>query len=173
MESLTIMCTESRRRSSVVFAGAIVLAVTAWCRSQDAWPHNGGGGAGEAGTATHQHLDARFSHNRYYYDRGYAVHIAPMGGVANLTGGDGGQYYFQGGNWYRWRGDWYRSWGGAWVVVDAPMGLLVPILPPHYTTLWCNGTPYYYANDSYYAWDAEQNEYLVVAPPQALASAQY
>ena len=53
------------------------------------------------------------------------------------------------------------------------MGLLVPILPPHYTTLWCNGTPYYYANDSYYAWDAEQNEYLVVAPPQGLASAHY
>jgi len=168
------MCAEASRRGWVIFAGAIVLAGAAFCGSQDAWPHSGGGGgAGEAGSATHQHLDSRFSHNRYYYDRGYAVHRPPAGGVSKLTGGDGEQYYFQGGDWYRWRGDWYRSWGGAWVVVDAPMGLLVPILPPHYTTLWCNGTPYYYANDSYYAWDAEQNEYLVVAPPQGLASAHY
>ena len=167
-------CGESRRGGGlVVLAGAIVLAAAAWCRSQDAWPHNGGGGGGEAGTATHQHLDTRFSHNRYYYDRGYAVHKAPIGGVSNLTDREGEQYYFQGGNWYRWRGAWYRSWGGAWVVVDAPKGLLIPFLPPHYTTVWWNGTPYYYANDTYYAWEAGQNEYVVVAPPQGLASAQY
>ena len=48
-----------------------------------------------------------------------------------------------------------------------------PVLPPHYTILWSNGTPYYYANDTYYVADSEQNEYVVVAPPQGLASAQY
>ena len=170
MKSVTIMCTKAGRRSLLVLAGAVALAGAPWCPSRDAWARNGGGGAGEAGTATHQHLDSRFSHNRYYYDRGYAVHRVPTGGVS--TGDAGEQYYFQGGNWYRWRGDWYRSWGGAWVVVDAPKGVLIPVLPPHYTTLWWNGTPYYYANDTYYAWQADQHEYRVVAPPQGLTSAQ-
>jgi len=148
-------------------AGAAVLVANGSALSPHAVAHSGagGGGAGEFGTATHQHLDSRFSHNRYYYDRGYAVHTPPAGGVANLIGQNGERYYFQGGNWYRWRGDWYRWWGGAWVVVDAPLGLFVPVLPPHYTTLWSGGAPYYYANETYYVWDAERKEYEVVSPP--------
>ena len=127
----------------------------------------GGGGAGESGTATHQHLDSRYSHNRYYYDRGYAVHTPPAGGVANLIGRNGERYYFQGGNWYRWRADWYRSWGGAWVVVDAPVGLFVPSLPPYYTRISWSGADYYYANEAYYVWNAERSAYQVVAAPDS------
>lgn len=129
-----------------------------------AWA-NGGGGAGESGTATHQHLDARFSHNRYYYDRGLAVSKPPRGGVANLSGPNGERYYFEGGNWYRWRGDWYRCWGGAWVVVNAPAGLFVPVLPPYRTTIWRNETRYEYANDAYYVWNPARDAYEVVAAP--------
>jgi hypothetical protein len=139
--------------------------------TQHAEAHNGGGGgggAGEWGTATHQHLDSRFSHNRYYYDRGYAVHTAPADGVSDLSGRNGERYYFQRGNWFRWRGDWYRWWGGAWVVVDAPVGVLVPLLPPYYTTIRCSGTAYYYANDTYYVWNPLQEAYQVVAPPARL-----
>jgi len=158
------------RRGLLVFAGAVILAGVAAPGEGSA--HDGGGGAGEAGSATHRHLDARFEHNRYYYDRGYAVHRPPPGGVPDLTGPEGERYYFQGGNWYRWRGDWYRSWGGAWVVVDAPEGLAVPVLPPYYATVWLNGTPYYYANDTFYRSDAERGHYIVVAPPAGLASAQ-
>lgn len=148
-------------------AGAAVLAGAGSVLTQHAGAHNGGGGgggAGEWGTATHQHLDSRFSHNRYYYDRGYAVHTPPAGGVANLSGRNGERYYFQGGNWFRWRGDWYRFWGGAWVVVDAPVGMLVPLLPPYYTPIW-NGTAYYYANETYYVWNPERSEYQVVPAP--------
>jgi hypothetical protein len=123
---------------------------------------DGGGGAGEAGTATHQHLDSGFAHDRYYYDRGYAVHRPPAGGITDLTGRNGERYYFQGGNWFRWRGDWYRWWGGAWIVVDAPVGMLVPSLPPHSTTIWRSATPYHYANETYYVWNAERSEYEVV-----------
>ena len=167
------MCADRARCSWIAFAGTLIVAGAGSAAIHTASARNGGGGAGEAGTATHQHLDARFAHNRYYYDRGYAVHRPPAGGVADLIGHEGERYYFQGGNWYRWRGDWYRSWGGAWVVVDAPRGLLVPVLPPHYMILWSNGTPCYYANDTYYVAAAERNEYVVVAPPQGLAPAQY
>jgi hypothetical protein len=147
--------------------GAAFLFGAGSAFTQHAWSHNGGGGggAGESGTATHQHLDSRFSHNRYYYDRGYAVHTLRARGVSNLIGPNGERYSVQGGNWYRWRGDWYRCWGGAWVVVDAPVGALVPLLPPHYTTIWWNGAPYYYANETYYVRDWERNVYEVVTPP--------
>jgi hypothetical protein len=146
-------------------AGAAVLMGVAL--TQHAWANGsgGGGGGGEFGTGAHQHLDLGFEHDHYYYDRGYAVQRPPAGGVANLIGQQGERYYFYRGNWYRWRGDWYRSWGGAWVVVDAPVGLLVPTLPPYYTTLWWSGISYYYANETYYVSDAARNGYEVVAPP--------
>jgi hypothetical protein len=164
---------ERQRCNWLAAAGTAVLVGAGLALTQHASAHNGGGGggAGEAGTATHQHLDSRFSHDRYYYDRGYAVHTPPAGGVANLIGPNGERYYFQGGNWFRWRGEWYRCWGGAWVVVNAPVGLFVPVLPPYYTTLWWSGTPYYYANETYYVWDAERNEYEVVAPPNRFNAA--
>jgi hypothetical protein len=150
----------------LVAAGATVLVATVAALIEPALAGGGGGGgAGETGTATHQHLDSRFSHNRYYYDRGYAVHRVAPGGVTTLIGPAGERYYFSGGNWFRWRGDWYRFWGGAWVVVDAPIGALVTSLPPYYTTVWRSGTPYYYANETYYVWDADRNEYKVLAPP--------
>ncbi len=31
-----------------------------------------------------------------------------------------------------------------------PIGLIVPVLPPFYTTFWVGGVPYYYANEVYY-----------------------
>ena len=37
--------------------------------------------------------------------------------------------------------------------------------------VWWGGTPYYYANDAYYVWDAGRNEYQVVAPPSGLDAA--
>ena len=162
-----------QRCKKLAAVGAAVLMGIGSAWTQHAWSHNGagGGGAGEAGTATHQHLDSRFSHNRYYYDRGYAVHTPPTGGVTDLIGRNGERYYFQGGNWYRWRGEWYRGWGGAWVVVNAPVGMFVPVLPPYYTAISLSGTRYYYANETYYVWDTLQNEYQVVAPPDGLKAA--
>jgi len=149
-------------------AAVAVLLVAGLASTQHAQANGGGGGgAGESGTATHQHLDSRFSHDRYYYDRGYAMHAAPAGGVADLMGPNGERFYFQGGNWYRWRGDWYRCWGGAWVVVDAPLGVFVLSLPPYYTTIWRNGVLYYYANETFYVRDAVRNAYEVTASPDA------
>ena len=131
--------------------------------------HPGGGhpsggipsGGRPTGGGPHQHFDARFSHNHYYFDHGYSVHRPPPGGPGEFHGRDGGRYWFHGGNWYRWR-------GGAWVVWGAPIGLFVPILPPYFTTVWWNGVPYYYANDTYYSWDDVENEYEVVAPPDGI-----
>jgi hypothetical protein len=43
--------------------------------------------------------------------------------------------------------------------------MLLPSLPPHSTTLWRSGTPYYYANETYYVWNPERSEYEVVPAP--------
>jgi hypothetical protein len=118
-----------------------------------------GRGSGGGG---HQHVDSRFSHNHSYFDRGYGVRNAPRGGYAIDHGRD--HYWYHGGHWYG-RG------GPGWVVAGAPLGAFVAILPPFYTTVWFGGVPYYYANDTYYSWSGERQQYEVVAPPDGIESA--
>ncbi len=118
--------------------------------------------AAPAARGAHEHFDGRYSHDRYYYNRGYSVRRPPAGSVGELRGPHGGRYWYHGGNWYRWQ-------SGSWVVWGAPFGVFVPWLPPYFTTVWWYGVPYYYANDTYYVWDSAQNGYQVVAPPAGLA----
>jgi hypothetical protein len=70
----------------------------------------------------------------------------------------GGRFFYSGGVWYAPRGP-------SFVVVGAPIGAFVPLLPPFYTTVWVGGFPYYYANDTYYVWRDAANGYEVVEPP--------
>jgi Family of unknown function (DUF6515) len=107
-----------------------------------------------------EHLDGRYSHNHFYVNHGGFVHVVP--GRPYIVGG--GRFYYSGGVWYAPR-------GGGFVVVGAPVGFFVPVLPPFYTTVWFGGVPYYYANDTYYMWSADQNGYEVVAPPGDPAAA--
>jgi hypothetical protein len=113
------------------------------------------GGRPERGERV-EHLDARYSHNHYYPSRGGFVRELP--GRPVVIDRPGGRYYYSGGVWYAPRGP-------SFVVVAAPIGLFVPVLPPFYTTVWFGGMPYYYANDTYYAWHDAQNGYEVVEPP--------
>jgi hypothetical protein len=105
------------------------------------------------------HLDARFGHNHYYPQRGYVVGVHPHEGY--MVGG--GRYWYGGGAWYAPR-------GSAWVVVGPPVGFFVPVLPDFYTTVWFGGSPYYYANDTYYAWRDSDRGYEIVDPPQGASA---
>jgi hypothetical protein len=102
-------------------------------------------------------VDTRFNHNRAYPARGFAVDHVPEGSVTATF--RGGSYYYQG-------GVWYQPMGGRFFVVAPPIGIVVPILPPFYTTVWFGGAPYYYANDTYYVWSADQQGYVVSDAPQ-------
>ena len=55
--------------------------------------------------------------------------------------------------------------GPSFVIMAAPIGVFVPVLPPFYTTVWVSGLPYYYANDTYYVWRDGEDGYEVVEPP--------
>jgi hypothetical protein len=107
------------------------------------------------------HHDVRFGHDHYYPGRGYVVRDLPAERVV-VRGG----YYYGGGVWYARRGP-------SFVVVGAPVGVFVPVLPPAYTTVWFGGVPYYYANDTYYQWVPAENQYEVVAPPGDESAAQF
>ena len=100
------------------------------------------------------HFDGRFGGHGYYPSRGYFVHELPRDRV--VVGG--GRYFYSG-------GIWYASRGPGWVVIGPPVGVFVPVLPFAYTTVYFGGVPYYYANDAYYQWVPDQNQYEVVAPP--------
>ena len=89
----------------------------------------------------HWVYDDRFHHNRYYPARGYVVDVLPPGNVAITF--RGAPFWYHGGVWYQ------RS-GPRYVVVQPPLGVIVPALPPGYTIVY-GGVPYYYANDVYYA----------------------
>src|SRR5437879_2285432 len=44
-----------------------------------------------------------------------------------------------------------------------PLGVVVPVLPPAYATVWAAGMPYHYANAIYYV--AVPEGYAVAQPP--------
>src|SRR5258708_38633421 len=87
-----------------------------------------------------------------------------VGGCTGMGCG-AGQFLCQG-------GVWYQPSEAGYVVVQPPVGIVAPALPPAYTTVNVAGTPYYYANGTYYI--ATPGGYAVAQPPAdpaALASA--
>ncbi len=101
-------------------------------------------------------FDGRYHHDHYYPSRGFDVPMVPRASVSVHFGGS--NYFYHG-------GIWYRPFGPRFTVVAPPFGVIVPFLPPFYTTLWVRGLPYYYANDVYYTWHPEDNGYIVTRPP--------
>ena len=139
------------RQRYAMFALLAALAASGEAFAQE----RGHGAFGKHEIRVHEHFDARFSHNHSYFDRGYIVPELPHSGYA--IDRDREHYWYD-------RGQWYRREGLDWIVVDAPVGVFVSVLPPFYTTLWAGGVAYYYANDTYYSQRGEK-QYVVVAPP--------
>ena len=110
----------------------------------------------------HEHMDHRHGHERAYVDHGVVVQSVPHDAIVVHHGPS--QYWFHG-------GVWYRPDHGHFVVIAPPIGVFVPVLPPFYTTLMIGNVPYYYANDAYYVWRAQEHQYEVVDQPQNVESA--
>jgi hypothetical protein len=107
-------------------------------------------------------LDQRYHHDRYYPPRGYVQRELPRGYMMFRHHGD--RYFYR-------HGIWYRSSGLGFIVVTPPFGIVVPVLPPYYTTVWIGGIPYYYANGVYYVWQPVQQGYVITQPPAASSDA--
>lgn len=105
-------------------------------------------------------FDKRFKHDRYYPRRGHSVKVLPHRHV--IIRYHNTHYYYYG-------GIWYRPSGTRFIVVAPPVGVVVPVLPPFYTTIWFNSVPYYYANDVYYVWRPDLDGYVVAEPPEEIS----
>lgn len=106
-------------------------------------------------------LDNRYQHDRYYPRRGHIERALPQRHyIAHYH--DRAYFYF--------RGIWYRPSGPRFIVVAPPIGIIVPFLPPFYTTIWVSGIPYYYANETYYIWRPDLNGYEVTDLPSPTAN---
>ena len=101
-------------------------------------------------------FDQRFDHNRRYPREGMRIDRLPDRRYP-IRYRDRSYIYIG--------GTWYLPSGPNYVVVRPPIGIIVPILPAFYTTIWFSGVPYYYANDVYYVWRPDLNGYQVTEPP--------
>ena len=98
-----------------------------------------------------------YDRGHYYPPRGRAFDGPPHGAVAVPYRGGPPYYYHD--------GSWYHHDGPHFVVVAPPIGLVVPFLPPYYSTFWFAGFPFFYANDVYYTWQPQVQQYVVTQPP--------
>lgn len=119
-------------------------------------PVGRGAAPGRAVDGRGQVLDGRYNHGRYY---------PPVGSFRTGLPEGYRPYYWRGNRYYFSGGIWYAPRGPGFVVVGAPLGLVVSVLPPYYSTVWFGGIPYYYADNVYYTWQPDQNGYAVVNPP--------
>ena len=129
---------------------ALIIGLS-MCIAQNAWSDE-----------SHQHMDVMHGHNRAYPIHETHFERVPVG--ARQFEWHGEHYWWHG-------GVWYRPFGGAYVVVSAPVGLFVPILPEFATLVVIGSTRYYYANETYYLFHPELNQYEVVAAPTTAPSA--
>src|SRR5437667_9531195 len=121
-------------RLAAVFLAAAVLSVSAHAQERrERREHER-----ERFQTPHWVFDDRFHHNHYYPAVGYAVDVLPAGNVV---------VNFRSGRFWFHSGVWFQQAGPRYVVVRPPVGVLVPVLPPAYSTVYIAGVPYYSAND--------------------------
>ncbi|HEY2685430.1 MAG TPA: hypothetical protein VGI93_18100 [Steroidobacteraceae bacterium] len=114
------------------------------------------------------------------FSRNVILSVCALGAALSLTstpalaqharfyGGWHGGWHGGGWGWGRgWHGGW-GPWGWGWGGLG--LGLYFATLPYAYSTYYWGGVPYYYANYTYYRWDAGAGQYVTVAPPAGIAS---
>src|ERR1019366_5904892 len=112
--------------------------------------HGGAGGHGyHGGTAGYGYRGGYYGGYRGGYYGGY-------------PGYRGGYYGGYRGGYYGWGGGRGWGWGGVGRCIE------LATLPLYYSTYYWGGVPYYYANDVYYNWDPNVNQYITVARPAGL-----
>jgi hypothetical protein len=138
-------------RAVKVFAvAALLLASTAHAQRHE----RERGHERERFRTDHWVYDHRFRHDHYYPAIGYRIRALPPGHL---------EVRFRGEPFWFHSGVWYHRVGPSFVVFRPPFGVIVPVLPPAYTTVYVGPVPYYYANDVYYV--QRPDGYEVVAPP--------
>src|SRR4051794_34625591 len=77
--------------------------------------------------AEHARVSGQVNLGAHYPAHGYVTGSLPRGSL-NIA--------FNGGPHFSPRGAWYRPWGGRFIVGFPPFGIVVPLLPAAYATVW-------------------------------------
>ncbi len=91
-----------------------------------------------------------------YHKRGHEVRYLPTRHREIRVGGH--PYYYA-------SGMFYQPITGGYVVVGAPIGARVNMLPPGYISFGFGTSRYFYVNTTYYLWSNQTREYVVVEKP--------
>lgn len=103
-----------------------------------------------------KHHDRHMGHDHVYPDRGAIFHDAPKGAIVVNYAGLPYRFY---------NGVWFEPRGPVFIVVEPPIGLVVPQLPAFATAFQSGAQSYFYANDVYYLARPELAGYEVVNDP--------
>jgi hypothetical protein len=130
-----------------------IIAALFLAQSVPAFADRGDGGRGGGG-------------RRGYDDRGF--HGGHYGYVAHRIPAFYRTVFWAGLSYLYAEGLFYRYTPAGYIVVEPPVGAMVPALPPGYTTVVVQRRPYYYYADTYYA--QAPSGYVVAEPPAAPVS---
>jgi hypothetical protein len=156
--SLTsLVATSLQKISGLGLTALVAIAFASITPLAEAAPHRSYGG----GLSSHSSVSINVG------SRGHGGHYR------------GGHNYYGG---YGWGGHGYRSYGwGGWngwggLYTGLALGLTVPLLANGYSngysSSWYGGSPYYYADDSYYV-SYPQREYRVLSPTERVITERY
>ena len=109
-----------------------------------------------AAPSRHNAAPARFQ------PRGHQAKVLPAGHLRLSVGGS--PFFYHG-------GVFYRPQGSAYIVVTAPIGARVGSLPTGFVSFSIGARRYYHLNATYYFYEPETQEYVVVAEPGGAAGA--
>lgn len=138
----------SKSVSSITMAGAIglLLSLVLVVSTAEAQTHR---------KTTHRNVQ--------YPAIGHEVRTLPQGSRSILVSRENYRYY---------NGSFYHSGrNGSYVVVRAPIGARVRSLPSGYVRFSIGPRDYFYVNLTYYLWNSDRTEYVVVEEPVGAESA--
>ena len=142
--------------SFLVFATIILPSVSVF-----AGPHGGGGGHGApppprggGGGGYDRHGGSDWRGGPVPWHRGICVPRLPGAYIALAVGGL--ECFYCAGLYYNYTASGY-------VVIEPPIGAVIPALPAGYSVVYMNGAPYYYYSNTYYT-VAPSGGYVVVSP---------
>ncbi|MHB8477238.1 MAG: hypothetical protein ACYDBZ_13235 [Steroidobacteraceae bacterium] len=146
------------RSTSLILCGLIAAAASI----SPAWAQHAGGGHAAVGHGGFGHYGGGYGGG---YRGGYGGGYRGGWGGGYRGGWGGGYRGGWGGGWgYGWRGGYWGPWGWG----GLGLGLYFATLPLYYSTLWWDGIPYYYADNTYYRWNGAVDQYETVSPPPGL-----
>lgn len=108
----------------------------------------------------HTHYLAPIRH--HYHPTGHRLRVLPRSYLRIVV--HGLPYFYFG-------GVFYRNHVSGYIVVRAPIGAVVSVLPVGFIAFSLGGVTYYHANDTYYLWDDGREVYYVVEKPRGADSA--